>query len=177
MKTRISNTVEFLPAYGSLPTITPLDRFTMAIEDVVEAQRDPYFLKLAGEAGTPENIASRNIQAAWGVPQLPNEKPIQVPLPTSKSDPRTRSQTKSITERVYKPGTIIRKKFGTNWHEGEVRSYDPKSKFYRVNYQDGDIEDLEYHEIKPLVKGDQKYKAYTCRKAYSLLLKSRQEAR
>ena len=39
----------------------PLDRFTMALEDVVEAQRDPYFHKLAAEAGTPENIASRNI--------------------------------------------------------------------------------------------------------------------
>ena len=91
MKTRISNTVEFLPAYGNLPTITPLDRFTMAIEDVVvEAQRDPYFLKLTGEAGTPENIASKTIHSAWGIPQIPNTKPIQVPLPTSKSDPQTR---------------------------------------------------------------------------------------
>ena len=115
--------------------------------------------------------------SAWGVPQIPNKKPIQVPLPTSKSDPQTRSQTKSITERIYKPGTIIRKNFGKIWHEGEVRSYNPKSKFYRVNYQDGDIEDMEYHEIKPLVKGDQKYKAYTCRKAYSLMLKYRQETR
>ena len=78
---------------------------------------------------------------------------------------------------MYKPGTIIRKDFGKVWHEGEVRSYDPKTKFYRVNYQDGDIEDMEYHEIKPLVKGDQKYKAYTCRTAYSLMLNHRQEAR
>ena len=61
------------------------------------------------------------------------------------------------------------------WHEGEVRSYDPKTKFYRVNYQDGDIEDMEYHEIKPLVKGDQKYKGYTCRKAFCLMLQRRQE--
>ena len=62
------------------------------------------------------------------------------------------------------------------WHEGEVKSYDPKTKFYRINYQDGDIEDMEYHEIKPLVKGDQKYKAYTSRTAYSLMLEHRQEA-
>ena len=37
MKARISNTVEFLPAHGQLPMITPLDRFTMAFEDLVEA--------------------------------------------------------------------------------------------------------------------------------------------
>jgi hypothetical protein len=37
MKTRISNTVKFLPAYGELPTITPLDRFSMVVEDLVEA--------------------------------------------------------------------------------------------------------------------------------------------
>ena len=82
--------MEFLSAYGQLPVITLLDRFTMALEDVVDAQKDPYFNKLAAEAGIPENIASRTIQLAWGIPQKPNEKSISVPLPTSKSDQRRR---------------------------------------------------------------------------------------
>ena len=135
MKAHISNTVEFLPAHGQLPSITPLDRFTMVVEDLVEAQRIPYFHKLAAEAKTPENIASKNIQAAWGIPQEPNKKSIAVSLPTSKCDQRTRSQTKSITEQVYKSGTIIRKDFKKHgWHEGKVQSYDPKNKFYKINY-------------------------------------------
>ena len=88
----------------------------------MEAQRSPYFHKLAAEAGTPENIASKNIQAAWGIPQIPNKKSITVPLSTSKSDQRTRSQSKAISEQVYKPGTIIRKDFKEHgWHEGEVK--------------------------------------------------------
>ena len=111
IKTHISNTFQFLPAYFQLSMITPLDRFTMAVEDLVEAQRSPYFHKLAAESGIPENIASKNIQAAWGIPQEPNKKYIAVPLSTSKSDGRTRSQSKSITEQVYKPGTILRKDF------------------------------------------------------------------
>ena len=60
--------MEFLSAYGQLPVITLLDRFTMALEDVVDAQKDPYFNKLAAEAGTPENTGSRTIQTAWGDP-------------------------------------------------------------------------------------------------------------
>ena len=40
----------------------------MALEDVVDAQKDPYFNKLAAEAGTPENTGSRTIQTAWGDP-------------------------------------------------------------------------------------------------------------
>ena len=64
MKTRISNTVEFLPAFGTLPTITPLDRFSMAVEDLVEAQQNPHFHQLAAEVGTPENQATKRIQSA-----------------------------------------------------------------------------------------------------------------
>ena len=36
----------------------------MAVEDLVEAQKNPYFYKLAAEAGTPENIANKSIHAA-----------------------------------------------------------------------------------------------------------------
>ena len=127
----------------------------MAVEDLVEAQRNPYFHKLAAEAGTPENIVSKTIHAAWGIPQEPNRKSNAVPLPATKSDQRTRSKSKSITEQVYKPGTILRKNFKKHsWHEGEVQTHDPKIKFYKIIYQEGDVEDMEYHEIKPLVKGN-----------------------
>ena len=103
IKTRISNTVEFLPAYGNLPTITPLDRFTMAIEDVVEAQRDPYFLKLAAEAGTPENIASRTIRSAWECPRSPTRNlfrfPCQPQRVTPGQDPKpSQSQSASTNQ-------------------------------------------------------------------------------
>ena len=42
-----------------------------------------------------------------------------------------------------------------------MKTYNPKTKFYKINYQDGDIDDMEYHEIKPLVKSDQKYRTRT----------------
>ena len=36
---------------------------------------------------------------------------------------------------------------------------------------------MEYHKIKPLIKSNQKYKAYTSRLTLALMLRHRQEAR
>ena len=36
----------------------------------------------------------------------------------------------------------IRKRFGATYYEGTVEYYNPREKLYRVNYDDGDSEDL-----------------------------------
>jgi hypothetical protein len=58
----------------------------------------------------------------------------------------TRSQTE--TDRVYTNGTIVRRKFSTGYHEGEIVLYDPKEKYYKIEYQDGDTEEMTYMEVK-----------------------------
>ena len=42
-------------------------------------------------------------------------------------------------------------------------------------YQDGDVEDMEYQEIKPIIKGNQRYTKKTSRTVYYLTLKCLQK--
>jgi hypothetical protein len=44
------------------------------------------------------------------------------------------------------------------YHEGEVTRYDPKEKFYKIKYQDGDTDDMTYDEVTNYKKKNQRYK-------------------
>ena len=59
--------------------------------------------------------------------------------------------------------------------KAKSRPTTPKIKFYKVTYQDGDVEDMEYKEIKPIIKGSQRYIRNTSRDAYYLKLNHQQE--
>jgi hypothetical protein len=50
---------------------------------------------------------------------------------------------------VYPVGTQTKKYFEEfqGWFQGTIRSYNKLTKFYSVEYEDGDKEDLEHHEI------------------------------
>jgi hypothetical protein len=75
-----------------------------------------------------------------GIETPPRVVPINVPTPRI-----TRSKTE--IDRVYVNGTIVRRKFSSGFHEGEIIIYDPIEKFYKVEYQDGDTEELSYMEV------------------------------
>jgi hypothetical protein len=49
---------------------------------------------------------------------------------------------------LYADGTKIIKPFEGTPYKGEVISYDPKSKFYKVQYEDGDEEEMDSSEVK-----------------------------
>ncbi len=49
---------------------------------------------------------------------------------------------------TYPIGTKICKKFNAGWYNGSVQSYDAESKFYHVEYTDGDSEDMTEDEVR-----------------------------
>ncbi|KAH7284193.1 hypothetical protein KP509_34G043200 [Ceratopteris richardii] len=48
-------------------------------------------------------------------------------------------------------GKQVKKDFDGTLYDGVVVKYDEKTKFYKVKYADGDQEDLELHEVEPIL--------------------------
>lgn len=48
-------------------------------------------------------------------------------------------------------GREVRKLFGGTYYSGTVTEYDRKTGWYRVVYEDGDFEDLEWHELQEVL--------------------------
>ena len=55
-------------------------------------------------------------------------------------------------EKKYDVGTAVLKKFRAGWFEGKVVSYDHQSKFYKIEYEDGDEEEVEEKELTKILK-------------------------
>jgi hypothetical protein len=164
-KTRISNTVEFFPAHCILPKVTPVDRLTLVLQDLHEVLSQPPSSFPFIQQGTELSTALNSIQkilcfqtdetATTTVPDAATAPPPRV-VPLDVSQQRiTRSQTE--TDRVYTNGTIVRRKFSTGYHEGEIILYDSKEKYYKIKYQDGDTEEMTYMEVKQYRKKNQRY--------------------
>ena len=58
---------------------------------------------------------------------------------------------------IHLIGTIVRRKFGNHFFEGEITAYDSKEGFYHVIYLDGDQEDMDDSEVKRYKKPIQQY--------------------
>lgn len=48
-------------------------------------------------------------------------------------------------------GREVRKHFGEQLYNGKVTAFDKESGWYRVVYEDGDYEDLEWHELQEVL--------------------------
>ncbi|KAI0501962.1 hypothetical protein KFK09_016907 [Dendrobium nobile] len=48
-------------------------------------------------------------------------------------------------------GRKVKKLFGGQYYQGEVVKYDSEVNWYRVIYEDGDSEDLEWHELEEIL--------------------------
>ncbi|ONK77005.1 uncharacterized protein A4U43_C02F2130 [Asparagus officinalis] len=48
-------------------------------------------------------------------------------------------------------GRKVQKFFGDRYYSGNVEKYDEETKWYRVVYEDGDFEDLEWHELEEVL--------------------------
>ena len=91
----------------------------------------------------------------------------------AKADPPPKKKAKLS---LYAIGTKIIKPFDGEPYKGEVISYDTKSKFYQVQYEDGDGEELDSNEVKsylaeepkkiPSVKKEKKKKPRTTERKF-----------
>lgn len=48
-------------------------------------------------------------------------------------------------------GREVRKLFGEQFYKGKVTEYDKEASWYKVVYEDGDFEDLEWHELQEIL--------------------------
>ncbi|KAJ7972477.1 dirigent protein 17-like [Quillaja saponaria] len=48
-------------------------------------------------------------------------------------------------------GRDVRKLFGEQYYSGTVTEFDKESEWYRVVYEDGDFEDLDWHELQEML--------------------------
>ena len=171
---RISNTVEFFPSHCSLPKVTPIDRLTLVLQDLHQVLSQPpsYFPFL--NQGTDLHTAITAIQkilclqvddTATKAPTSPVPPP-RVETINNTTQRVTRSSTE--TNRVFINGTIVRRKFSSGYHEGEITKYDPIEQYYKIVYRDGDTEEMTYNEIKQYRKKSQQYTKPT-KKALLLL--------
>uniref|UniRef100_A0A2P2PN21 PTM/DIR17-like Tudor domain-containing protein n=1 Tax=Rhizophora mucronata TaxID=61149 RepID=A0A2P2PN21_RHIMU len=104
-----------------------------------------------------------------GVFQLPGEPAIVINgVPdVSPSDSTTQVLTSSLTDSEFQGSTIrnseflcnagfgdwlegrkVQKLFGDRYYTGTVSQFDKETGWYRVVYEDGDFEDLDWHELK-----------------------------
>lgn len=49
-------------------------------------------------------------------------------------------------------GREVRKLFGNKYYNGTVTQFDKETGWYRVEYEDGDFEDLEWHELESVLQ-------------------------
>ena len=79
----------------------------------------------------------------------PRSEPSQAHIVSNTKTWSSRSQPTNL----FPIGTIIKKDI----HEGEITSYDPVNKYYKVKFEDGDREEYTYGEILLYRKSKQVY--------------------
>ncbi|XAR69010.1 hypothetical protein NMG60_11000444 [Bertholletia excelsa] len=83
-----------------------------------------------------------------GVPPLPPINDTPFPCEIGKSAEPLR--TTGFGE--WLEGREVRKLFGNQYYNGRVTEFDKESGWYRVVYEDGDFEDLEWRELEQVLQ-------------------------
>ncbi|GAB2226923.1 hypothetical protein Droror1_Dr00008721 [Drosera rotundifolia] len=109
-----------------------------------------------------ENREALSEPLTTGVYELPGEPIILingVPDAAPKDPDFTASndKTEAETPRItgfgeWLEGREVRKFFGGKYYPGTVTEYDKETGWYRVVYEDGDFEDLEWHELREVLQ-------------------------
>lgn len=78
--------------------------------------------------------------------------------PKLESASESESESESASEPEFDPcfgewlmGRKVRKLFGDAYYSGKVVRYDAEANWYRVEYEDGDMEDLYWHELEKVL--------------------------
>ena len=73
------------------------------------------------------------------------------PGSTSKSKVDPSSKLEPESNRRYPDGSTFNKMFGDTQFTGTVFAFDNKEQFYRIQYNDGDEEELDKNELSKLI--------------------------
>ncbi|GAB4856779.1 hypothetical protein Ancab_014697 [Ancistrocladus abbreviatus] len=97
-----------------------------------------------------------------GVYELPGEPAViinGVPNIASSNGMLVSCNSQSVSETPRRTGfgewlegREVKKMFGDQYYSGTVTNYDKETGWYRVVYEDGDYEDLEWHEMREVLQ-------------------------
>ncbi|CAL5388079.1 unnamed protein product [Camellia sinensis] len=82
-----------------------------------------------------------------GVPPLPSNNETLVPCDIG----REAESHRNAGFGEWLKGREVRKLFGDQFYNGKVTEFDKEAGWYRVVYDDGDVEDLEWHELEEVL--------------------------
>ncbi|XP_016508289.1 dirigent protein 17 [Nicotiana tabacum] len=83
-----------------------------------------------------------------GLPPISSSADTVLPCPTvTNAEPRKNSGFGQWLE-----GREVRKLFGDQYYFGKVTEFDEEVGWFRVKYEDGDFEDLEWHELEQILR-------------------------
>ena len=154
---RTAATVSFFPKHIQMPRTSSEDRLAATLEDLGEILKKPHPKTPFLQQGTVTNDAIRKIREIFHPPKsdtVAASPRVVEPTTTTKTNkqavPRVdEKSTRTTTNEIEKTiGTIVRKKFGKGIHRGEVKRYDKERKYYWIDYNNGDSEEMTHKMVK-----------------------------
>jgi hypothetical protein len=149
---RTTNTIEFFPDKVTMPATSSADRLAAATEDLVAALGNPHPPIPFLDQGTVTNDAIKKLQSIYLSPR--NDESSPRVLKKTDSVPRVLNRTtnrlRTILEEneIFPNGTEIMKKFnGSNIYRGKVTSHNEETDLYRIDYTDGDWEEMNRKQV------------------------------
>ncbi|KAF3341868.1 Dirigent protein 17 [Carex littledalei] len=110
----------------------------------------PVVSKITGEPAVPIIGLRRSSRSGNDVNQISKN--------TLKSQPKLESESELASEPELDPcfgecleGRKVSKLFGDAYYSGKVAQYNAEANWYRVEYEDGDCEDLYWHELEDVL--------------------------
>ena len=161
--TRKTDTIKFFPHHCTIPQVNANDRFVLAVQDLTQVLTDPSpfpFLESASNQVTLKALQDALLQTVSvarvksTLPYIQHKPTVKVPRVPSKTPRQNKPVTRTT---LHKIGTIARKKFNRGHYEGEVIGYNDNNGYYKIKYEDGDLEEYDTADMSKYYKHLQKY--------------------
>ena len=172
---RHSNKVEFYPECCKDPTPSPTDTLSLILSDLKEVLEEKHLPTILPASQTTLRQAISLLQDINRANDSTSSKGADTQEPNTTQSPTAlvpfrKSTSAQPTKRttLYPNGTRIYKRFinpQTNrmkTYTGSIEFYDPKENWYKVRYEDGEMEDLTPKQVREVLRP---YKRDTSRRA------------
>jgi hypothetical protein len=152
---RKTNTIEFFPDKVNMPSTYSADRLAAAPQNLVAALEQPHPPTPFLELGTPTNDAIVKLQSIYISPReigadIASPRVQHIAVTTPRVLNSTTNRLRSILEKneIFPNGTEIMKKLNENKiYRGTVTSYNEETELYRIDYVNGDWEEMNRKQV------------------------------
>jgi hypothetical protein len=161
---RKTNTIEFFPDKVNMPSTSSAGRLAAATEDLLAALENPHPPAPFLDLGTTTNDAIAKLKSIYLSPRdIPSQRVVGTNIASPRvqntvSGPkvlnRTTNRLRSILEenKIYPDGTEIMKQFnGNKIYRRTVTSHNEERDLYRIDYDDGDWEEMNQKQVKKII--------------------------